>query len=104
MRTIMISDVTMQQTVEAGGILLSFREKIELAKLLDKLGASVIELSPIENPRSDRLLIKSIASAVKDSIVAVPVSVTEDNTAFTWDALTQAAHPRLQVCLPVSDV
>ena len=105
MRTIMISDVTMQQTVEAGGSLLSFREKIELAKLLDKLGASVVELSPIENPRSDRLLIKSIASAVKQGVVAVPVSVTDDdNTAFVWNALSQAVQPRLQVCLPVSDV
>ena len=90
--------------MEAGGSLLSFREKIELAKLLDKLGASVVELSAIENPRSERLLIKSIASAVKQGVVAVPVSVTDDNTAFVWNALSQAAHPRLQVCLPVSDV
>lgn len=105
MRTIMISDITMQQTVEAGGSLLSFREKIELAKLLDKLGASVVELGAIEHPRSDRLLIKSIANAVVGSIVAVPVNVTgDDDTAFAWDALSEAKHPRLQVCLPVSDV
>ena len=69
MRKVMISDITMKQAVEAGGYLLSFREKIELAKLLDRLGASVVELGPVESPKSDRLLIKSVASAVKDAVV-----------------------------------
>ena len=105
MRKIMISDVTMKQAVEAGGYLLSFREKIELAKLLDKLGASAVELGPITSPKSDRLLIKSVASAVKDAVVAVPVTLTDDDSvAFVWDALQGAAHPRLQVCSPVSVV
>ena len=38
MKQIRISDVTMKQS--AGGFALSFREKIELAKLLDTLGVS----------------------------------------------------------------
>ena len=38
MKTIRISDVTMKQRTEE--ISLSFKEKIELAKLLDKLGVS----------------------------------------------------------------
>ena len=105
MRKVMISDVTMKQTPEAGGFSLSFREKIELAKLLDKLGASVVELGPVESPKSDRLLIKSVALAVKDSVVAVPVTLMDaDSVAFVADALAEAKHPRLQVCAPVSVV
>ena len=42
MKNIKISDVTMKQ--QTGEISLSFKEKIELAKLLDKLGVAVIEL------------------------------------------------------------
>ena len=45
MKQIRISDVTMKQT--GADISLSFKEKIELSKLLDKLGVSVIELEPI---------------------------------------------------------
>ena len=105
MRTVMISDVTMKQAVEAGGFLLSFREKIELAKLLDKLGTSVVELGAEENPKSNRLLIKSVASALSASILAVPVSLTDpDSATFVWDALAEAGKPRLQVCSPVSVV
>ena len=102
MKTISISDVTMKQSAE--GFTLSFKEKIELAKLLDKLGVSVIELEGIINPRIDALRIKSIAAAVIDSTVAVPVQLSEESVKATWNALQLAKHPRLQVCAGVSSV
>ena len=102
MGKIQISDVTMKQVAE--GFSLSFKEKIELAKLLDKLGVDVIELESIQNPRIDSLRIKSIAAAVADSIVAVPVQLTAESVSQTWSALQQAKHPRLQVCAGVSSV
>ena len=53
MKNIRISDVTMKQ--RSGELNLSFKEKIELAKLLDKLGVTVIELEGIESPKIDSL-------------------------------------------------
>ncbi len=102
MNTIKLSDVTMKQV--ADGFNLSFKEKIELSKLLDKLGVSVIELEGIVNPRIDSLQIKSIAAAVANSIIAVPVQMNADSPAQVWSALQQAKHPRLQVCGAVSAV
>ena len=102
MNMIKLSDVTMKQ--DADGFSLSFKEKIELAKLLDKLGVSVMELEGIQNARIDSLRIKSIAAAVADSIVAVPVQLTPDSPAQVFAALQQARHPRLQVCGAVSAV
>ena len=102
MKQIRISDMTMKQAAE--GFSLSFKEKIELAKLLDKLGVSVIELEGIANVRMDSLRIKSIAAAVTGSIVAVPVQLDTDSVAQTWNALKEAKKPRLQVCAPVSSV
>lgn len=102
MNTIKLSDVTMKQA--ADGFSLSFKEKIELAKLMDKLGVSVIELEGIENPRIDSLRIKSIAAAITNSCVAVPVKLTDDSPALVWTALQQAKSPRLQVCGAVSAV
>lgn len=99
---IRISDMTMKQNTE--GFTLSFREKIELSKLLDKLGTTVIEVEGLHGSRTDALRIKSIAAAVSDSIVSVPVELNEQSVADTWNALSQAKHPRLQVCAPVSPV
>ena len=101
MRKIYISDVTMKQ---AEGAALSFREKIELAKILDKLGADCIECAPIEKKKIDSLLIKSIASAVRDAAVAVPVGLSEEGVEDVWSALKEARRPRLQVVAPTSSV
>ena len=77
MNMISISDVTMKQSGRAAGVNLSFREKIELSKQLDRLGVDVIETSPIVNPKVDALLIKSISTAVKHAVVAVPTGLAE---------------------------
>lgn len=99
---IKISDITMKQAAE--GFALSFREKIELAKLLDKLGAAVIEAEGLQGSRTDVLRIKSIAAAVENSTVSVPVELNAASVEETWNALQLAKHPRLQVCAPVSSV
>ena len=102
MQNIRISDVTMKQAAE--GFSLSFKEKIELAKMLDKAGVDVIEIQGIENPRTDALRIKSVATAVQSSIVAVPVALNRESVEAVWNALQLAKRPRLQVCAPVSSV
>ncbi len=103
MKQIVISDATMKQ--ESESFRLSFKEKIELAKLLDKLGVDIIELCGIKNARVDSLQIKSIVSAVSESRIAVPVELMDDeNIEKTWSALKEAKNPRLQVCAAASDV
>ena len=103
MKKIVISDATMKQTSE--DLHLSFKEKIELAKLLDKLGVDFIELNGIKDLRIDALQIKSIVSAVKDSRIAVPVELSnKENIEKTWAALKDAKNPRLQVCAATSPV
>ncbi len=103
MRQIVISDATMKQSAEE--MRLTFKEKIELAKLLDKLGVDLIELDCIKNPRIDALLIKSIAAAVGDSRIAVPVELSNhESIERTWAALKNAKCPRLQVCAATSPV
>lgn len=105
MRSIYLSDITMSMPARTGGYDLSFREKIEVAKLLDRVGIQVIETAAIKDKRTDSLLIKSIASAVKGGTVAVPLILTEKDTVkTTWNALKEAKKPRLQVVAPVSTV
>ena len=102
MEQIRISDITMKQSGK--GFSLSFKEKIEIPKLLDKLGVSVIELEPIVQAKIDALRIKSVASTVKQSVVAVPVQLSQESIDATWNALKEAKRPRLQVCASVSTV
>jgi len=102
MKQIKFSDATMKQISESFS--LSFKEKIEFSKLLDKLGVDVIELEGISNARIDSLRIKSIAAAVSDSCIAVPVELNNESISLAWAAVKQAKHPRLQVSAPASAV
>lgn len=102
MEKVRISDITMKQSGK--DFSLSFKEKIEIPKLLDRLGVSVIELEGIKQTKIDSLRIKSVASTVKDSVIAVPVELDKESVDLTWKALKEARHPRLQVLASVSPV
>ena len=101
MQNIGLSDITLKT---AAGLALSFKEKIELAKLLDRLNVSAVELAPIANRKIDSLLVKSIAAAVKNGAVAVPVAQDMESIDVTWAALKGAKQPRLQLQAPKSPV
>ena len=102
MERIYIADRTLKQ---AGRRMpLSFREKIELSRLLDRLEPDVIELPAIQNRKVDSLLIKSIAAGVKNAEIAVPVMLNQNSVDETWAALKGARKPRLQITAPVSSV
>lgn len=101
---IRISDMTMKQIGGKCGFSLSFKEKLELSKILEKLGVDVIELEGITKNRADELRIKSIASCIKNSILAVPVELSDESVERTFGALKEAKHKRLQVIAPVSVV
>ena len=102
MRDIRISDTTMKAAKDAKTVQLSFKEKLELAKLLNRLGVSVVEIEGIEKPKVDSLRIKSISSIVTDGILAVPVKLGGEDAQQIWECLAEAAHPRLQVMASVS--
>ena len=104
MNIVKISDASMKQLSRASGTKLSFKNKLELSRLLDRLGVSVIELEGIENVKADSLLIKSVAMTVKDSTIAVPVELSAESVENSWNAVKTAKKPRLQVAAPVSTV
>lgn len=104
MRNISISDVTLKYAAAKADQGLSFREKLEIAKLLDRIQVSTIETPAIANDKVDTLLIKSIAGSVKNSTVCVPVALSDEGVAQAWEAVKEAAKPRLQVAVPMSAV
>ena len=100
--TIRICDCTLRQGEKSPQ--LSFRETIELCRLLDKLGVGLIELKPLSQVKIDSLLIRSVSQTVKDARIAVPVSFEDGGVDLVWSALKEARSPRLQVSAPVSSV
>lgn len=98
MKKIFITDATLNQKNNV----FSFKERIEIARQLEKLQVDVIEISPIENVKSDTLLIRTISSFVKDTVISVGVGMSKDGVDNAAAALINTAKPRLRIEVPVS--
>ena len=72
----------------------SFKEKIEIARQLDKLNVDTIELAPIENVKADTLFVRTLASFVKDSVVSVASGYTKESLQNAITALSNTKNPR----------
>jgi len=104
MKQLMISDVTLRQDFKRQDAALSFREKVEIAKLLGKLSPYAVELPMLGGERVDALFVKSVAMAVKNCRLVLPVALKENGVSEAWEALKEAAHPCLQISVPTSTV
>ena len=86
MKKVLISDITMKQKSSA---ILTFKEKIELVKMLDRLGADIIELDEIRKVKADSLCIKSVGDAVVNSIIAVPSASDKERSGHNLKSSSQ---------------
>ena len=102
MRDIRVSDITLRETAASKALSLSFKEKLEIVKILDRIGVGSIEVEGIESSKVDSLRIKSIASLVKNSTLAVPVKMDDESIEAVWSAAKGAKSVRLQVEAAVS--
>jgi 2-isopropylmalate synthase len=104
LKNIRIVDVTLRENAAKSELTMSFKEKLEVAKQLDKLKVDVVELPPIGDTPSDGLLARSIATTLKNSVVSCPAGLTAAEADRAWGAVSAAAHPRLHVIAPTSIV
>ena len=105
MNTIQLSDITLRELARDPAPALSFKERIELARTLDRLRLSCIELPPIQDGReADVLANKTVASAVSGAAVSAACGLTEDSVAEAWESVKAARRPALHILLPASAV
>lgn len=100
MSVIRISDTTLCNEKNS----FSFKEKIEIARQLEKLNVDVIELPEIKNPTTDSLLIKTISSFVKDTVISVAAGIGKDSIENAAKSLSSTSKPSVRIELPVSPV
>ena len=104
MQNIEIVDMTLRVSNQLSASGLSFKEKLEIAKLLEKLRVDVIETGYIGDAPADKAAIRAIADTVAASVVSVPVGLSEAEIRRAAEALERAKRPRLNLVAPTSAV
>ena len=100
MNRIQIADTTLCPQ----GSTYSFKEKLEIARQLEKLHVDIIELPEITGGKTDTLLVRTISSFVTESILSVAAGSTAQSIEDAADALNNAQNPRIRIELPLSPV
>ena len=99
-----IADASLRESEQIYEARLSFKEKLETAKLLDKLQVDVIETGPVGEAPADAVLIRTLSTTLAYSAICVPVPLNKSSIDRTWDALSKAQKPRLNLIVPTSTV
>lgn len=104
MKTVKIADITLRQIMSDKKSTISFKNKIELAKLLDKLKIDTVETGMVDGGKTDELLVRTIALTVKNCTLSCPTGITEKELEKAYECIKDARNPRLNVRIPVSPV
>ena len=104
MNKIIIFDTTLRDGEQAAGSSLDFQEKLEIARQLEKLGVDVIEAGfPISSTGEFRA-VQLISKEIRRPVICALCHANAEAIDRAWEAIKEAAHPRIHVFLSASDI
>ncbi|HKQ04626.1 MAG TPA: 2-isopropylmalate synthase [Blastocatellia bacterium] len=99
-----IFDTTLRDGEQSPGCSMNLPEKIRMARQLDRLGVDIIEAGfPIASD-GDFEAVKAIARQIRRPVIAGLARATRADIERAWEALREAARPRIHTFLATSDI
>ena len=99
-----IFDTTLRDGEQSPGCSMNLREKIEIARCLEKMKVDIIEAGFAISSPGDFESVNEIAKAVKDCTVASLARAVEKDIDAAWEAVKVAADPRIHTFVATSPV
>ncbi|MCL6567190.1 MAG: 2-isopropylmalate synthase [Acidobacteriia bacterium] len=104
MRKIDVFDTTLRDGEQSAGVNLHEHEKVEIALQLERYGVDIIEAGfPASSP-GELKAVREIARQVKNCSVAGLARASAADIDAAWEALREAAAPRLHIFLATSPI
>ena len=101
---ITIFDTTLRDGEQSPGCSMNLDEKVRLARRLETLGVDVIEAGFPISSEGDFLAARAVADTCRGVRVAALCRTTREDVLRAWEALQEAARPRLHVFVATSDI
>lgn len=99
---IKIFDTTLRDGEQSPGCSMNLKEKIEIAKCLERLKVDIIEAGFAISSPGDFESVKTVAETVKDCTVASLARSVEKDIDAAWEAVRCGVDPRIHVFLATS--
>ena len=101
---VLIFDTTLRDGEQSAGIGLTTPEKMEIAQQLDRLGVDIIEAGFAASSPGDFEAVRAIADKVRRPVIASLARCYLPDVDQAWNAIKDAAKPRIHVFISSSDV
>jgi 2-isopropylmalate synthase len=101
---VLIFDTSLRDGEQSPGVAFNVQDKIEIATALEKMGVDYIEAGFPGSSPGDLEAVKAVASVIKGSAVAGLARAVQADVDACWEAVKNAAHPRIHVFLSSSDI
>jgi 2-isopropylmalate synthase len=99
-----IFDTTLRDGEQSPGCSMNFEEKLEMARQLERLSVDILEAGfPIAS-QGDFEAVAAVAREIRRPIVAALARASELDINRAWEALKEAARPRIHTFLATSDI
>jgi 2-isopropylmalate synthase len=95
-------DTTLRDGEQSPGNTMNLKEKLLLAKQLEKLGVDIIEAGFPAASKGDFEAVQAIAGVVQNAVVAGLSRALESDIQRTYDAVKGARHPRIHTFIATS--
>ncbi|CAH2716219.1 2-isopropylmalate synthase [Neobacillus rhizosphaerae] len=99
-----IFDTTLRDGEQSPGVNLNQLEKLEIARQLERFGVDIMEAGFPASSQGDFEAVRTIAQTIKNSSITGLARATKTDIDIAWDALKDAAEPRLHVFLATSPI
>jgi 2-isopropylmalate synthase len=99
-----VFDTTLRDGEQSPGCSMNLEEKVRMARQLDALGVDVIEAGfPIASD-DDFSAVREVARICRRPVIAALCRTTPEDIERAWEALSDAAHPRIHTFIATSDI
>ncbi len=104
MDKVIVLDTTLRDGEQAAGAKMNLREKLEIARQLEKLGVDVIEAGFPISSAGDFEAVSTIAREVRTPVICALARAIPKDIDRAWEAIKEAQHPRIHIFLSASDI
>lgn len=99
-----IFDTTLRDGEQSPGCSMNLEEKLRMARQLESLGVDVLEAGfPIAS-EDDFAAVREVAKVCRRPVIAALCRTTPEDIERAWEALADAARPRIHTFIATSDI
>ena len=99
-----VFDTTLRDGEQSPGCSMDFKEKLEMARQLERLRVDILEAGFPVASQGDFDAVRAIASEVRTPVIAALARANQSDIDRAWEAIKDAARPRIHTFLATSDI